>query len=244
MKIGIISDIHGNLIALENVLAELGRERVDKIVCLGDAIFNGSQPALVLKRMKELACPIVMGNADTFLLQCESFEPTSEREQILRDIGIWTRKQLSKDDLGFVNRFQARIEVPLEDGKTLLCYHGSPLSNEHIFYGTTSDEELAKMFGDYRAEVMAGGHTHTQMFRRFESGTLINPGSVGMPIEHGVKGKPDHRPPWSEYAILTSDNDNLALDFRRVPLNVDAVIAQALKGGMPHAEEWVASWRQ
>jgi predicted phosphodiesterase len=242
MRIAIISDIHGNLVALENVLEDLKREKIEPVVCLGDAIFNGPQPLQVCGQMRKLACPIVMGNADEFLLQCETFKASSEKEQMLRDIGIWTLEQLTPDDMNFIRTFQPRAEIPLERSRTLLGYHGSPLSNEDVFYCTTSDEDLAKMHGVYRATVMAGGHTHTQMFRRFENGILINPGSVGVPVERGVKGARDRRPPWSEYAILTSDKDKLGIEFRRLPLDVQAVIAQARKSGMPQVEEWLAPW--
>jgi putative phosphoesterase len=242
MRIGIISDIHGNYAALENVLADIKREQIDQIVCLGDAVFNGPQPVLVCELMSKLAFPTVMGNADAFLLEWDTFKPASERERILKDIGAWTLEQLSVEDLAFIKAFQARIEIPLERKETLLCYHGSPLSNEHLIYATTLENELAGVLGDYRATVMAGGHTHTQIVRRFESSILINPGSVGIPLERGGNGARDRRPPWSEYAILTSDNDKLGIEFRRVPLDVQAVIAQARQSGMPHAEEWVASW--
>ena len=68
MKIAIISDIHGNAFALDTVLGDLKREPVDQIVCLGDAIQGGAQPAQTVARLRELGCPVVMGNADAWLL--------------------------------------------------------------------------------------------------------------------------------------------------------------------------------
>ncbi len=243
MRIGIISDIHGNSIALENVLAQVNRERVDQTVCLGDSIFGGPQPRQVLSRLRELGLPIIMGNTDDFFVHPPTPEPENENDQRIMEMIDWAYAQFSSDDLNFMKRLEPRIEMPLENGATLLCYHGSPDSNTGLIVATTPDDELARKLGNYRATVMAGGHTHTQMFRRFEGSILMNPGSVGMPLERGVKGAPDRRPPWSEFAILTSDKDSLGIEFRRVPLDVDTMVARALESGMPHAEQWAALWR-
>jgi len=71
MKLIIISDVHGNCVALDAVLADIQHESGDKIVCLGDAIQGGPQPAEVVQRLRELGCPAVMGNADAWLLDGE-----------------------------------------------------------------------------------------------------------------------------------------------------------------------------
>ncbi len=244
MRIAIISDIHGNLIALENVLAELGRERIDKIICLGDIVFGGPQPRGVITRLRELGLPIIMGNTDVHFIHTLVPDPNDESDRRAMEMIDWARAQLSADDLAFLKTLPPRIEMALENGSSLLCYHGSPESNTALILATTPDDELAQTLGNYRATVMAGGHTHVQMFRRFGDAILINPGSIGMPIERGLKGAPDHRPPWSEYAILTSNEENLGFELRRVPLDVEAMIAQARKSGMPHVELWVASWRK
>ncbi len=244
MKIAVLSDIHGNLFALETVLADLKRERVDRIVCLGDIVFGGPQPLEVITRLRELGLSIVMGNTDAFFVHTPTPDPNDENDRRIMEMIGWAREKLTSDDLSFLKTFQPRIEMPLEGGKTLLCYHGSPESNTGLILATTPDNELAQALGDYRATVMAGGHTHTQMLRRFERVILINPGSVGMPFERGLAGAPDRRPPWGEYAILTSDKENLGIELRRVPLDIGAMIAQAHKSGMPHVEPWAALWSQ
>lgn len=68
MKIAIISDIHGNCVALDTVLNDINGMEVDRIVCLGDAVQGGPQPAEVVTRLRELDCPVVMGNADDWLI--------------------------------------------------------------------------------------------------------------------------------------------------------------------------------
>ncbi len=243
MRIGIISDIHGNLIALENVLAQLRRERVDQIVCLGDVAFGGPQPNDAIVRLRELGSLYVMGNTDDFFIHPPKPDPDYENELRFKEMIGWMSAQLSAASLDFVRAFQPRIEIRLDDGKTLLCYHGSPDSITGIILPSTPDNELAQTFDANHASVLAGGHTHVPMFRRFGGAILINPGSVGMPFIRGATRAQDYRPPWSEYAVLTSEKDKLGIEFRRVSLDVGAMIAQALKSGLPFAEQWASVWR-
>src|SRR5689334_21678185 len=114
MRIAIISDIHGNCLALDAVLADLGRQAVDQIVCLGDAIQGGVQPAETVQRLRELRCPVVMGNADAWLLTGQETSPhetVSEQQLALR---AWSLSQLSQDDLAFIEHFAPTIELALD----------------------------------------------------------------------------------------------------------------------------------
>jgi putative phosphoesterase len=243
MRIGIISDIHGNLIALESVLAELKHERVDQIVCLGDVAFGGPQPSETVDRLRELGCSCVMGNTDDFFVHAPNPDPNYENEMRFREMIGWMTAQLSTDGLNFVRSFQPQIEIALENGEILLCYHGLPDSPSSVIFPTTSDDELAGLFNNHRAAVMAGGHTHTQMLRRYRNTVLINPGSVGMPFVRGATRDMDYRPPWSEYAVLSSEKAKLGVELLRVPLDVEAVVARALASGLPFADKWAALWR-
>lgn len=243
MRIGIISDIHGNLLALESVLAELGRERVDRIVCLGDVAFGGPQPNEAIVRLRELGCLNVMGNTDDFFIHPPKPDPDYENELRFREMIGWMSTQLSKDSLDFIQSFQPQLEIRLENEKNLLCYHGSPDSITGIILPTTPDNELAQALDASHASVMAGGHTHVPMFRRFGDAVLLNPGSVGMPFVRGATRAQDYRPPWSEYAILTSEKKKIGVELRRVPLDVSAMVAQALTSKLPFAEQWASVWR-
>src|SRR3990167_8840304 len=90
MRIAVFSDIHGNGLALEAVLADIQAKAPDRLVCLGDAIQGGPQPAQVVRRLRELQCPVVMGNADAWLLTGEGTGDeviTSERLQAMNEVG-------------------------------------------------------------------------------------------------------------------------------------------------------------
>lgn len=243
MRIGIISDIHGNLIALENVLAQLRREGVDQIVSLGDVAFGGPQPNDAIERLRSVECLAVMGNTDDFFIHPPKPDPDYENELRFGEMIGWMSAQLSKHSLDFIRSFQPQIEIPIANGKALLCYHGSPDSTTSIILPTTPDNELLLRLNGNRASVLAGGHTHTQMFRRVGDAILLNPGSVGMPFVRGATRAQDYRPPWSEYAILTSESEKLGIELRRTPIDVDAMIARALESELPFAEQWASVWR-
>jgi len=242
MRIALISDVHANFVALETALADIARARVDQIVCLGDIVCNGPQPRAVLRRLCEINMTMVLGNADEILFKPPQFNPSDARERKIVEIILWSLGQLTADEKEIVRGFPLTREIALEHDARLLGFHGSPRANTHIIVATTPDDELATMLGDQRATVLAGGHTHTQMLRRFRGACVINPGSVGMPIERGATRAQDRRPPWSEYAIVESRGDNLAVEFRRVPLDVGAVVRAARESGMPNVEVWAGEW--
>ncbi len=263
MRLAILSDIHGNYLAFERVLADAHAARVEQIVCLGDVALGGPAPREVIRRLRDLKCAFVMGNTDEFLFNVPTPDPMTHRHASVEtprnsqgsvtmrhsahdlkivDWVLGSIAQLARADLDFVKSFQPRIEIPLTPSKTLLCYHGSPQSNNDVMLATTPDENIAAMLGDYRAAIMAGGHTHTQMLRRFQQSILINPGSVGMPIQRDPSGKV-HRPPFSEYAIVSAEGDHLlGVEFRRVPLDVDAVVRAIRASGLARGEELAKEW--
>ena len=89
MRLTIISDMHGNCVALDAVLADIQQKAVEDIVCLGDAVQGGPQPAAIVARLRQLACPVVMGNADAWLGHAEIFfhGPVSETDGSQNPVG-------------------------------------------------------------------------------------------------------------------------------------------------------------
>jgi predicted phosphodiesterase len=240
MRIAVFSDIHGNCLALDQVLGELRREKVDQLVCLGDAIQGGPQPAEVVARLRELGCPVVMGNADAWLLTGEDSGAeaiTDERRQMMEAVRAWSLAQLSAEDRSFIHGFQPTITIPLGAGRSLLCFHGSPESFDEVILPDISPEALSKSLGRYDAHVTAGGHTHVQFVRRIDLGPRLffNPGSVGFAYSHHQPDDSFQADPWAEYALLTSEGERLALEFRRTPFDAGALIAVYRASGRPHA---------
>lgn len=246
MRISIISDIHGNCIALDTVLADLQHEPVDQLVCLGDAIQGGPQPAQVVARLRELACPVVMGNADYWLVTGQDSgaeQITEARRQKLDAVRDWQLAQLSELDTAFIKTFKPTLELPLEDGRTLLCYHGSPRSFDDVILPMTPDEEVRRFLDPHEGVIYAGGHTHVQFVRHFGRTFHINPGSVGLAYRHDQPDDHFHCDPWAEYAILSAIGARIELTFRRVPIDVEALIEVYHSSGRPFAGDAIEEYR-
>ena len=236
MRVAILSDIHGNLTALESVLRDLEQQRVDGMVCLGDVASDGPQPREVLGCLMEASCPTVRGNMDAWLLEPHPFGGDSENAKRGDEIRSWCVDQLTSDEYDYLRSFQPTLEVSLDIDTCLLCYHGSPRSCEEGIFSFTPDVELSQMLEELQPSVFAGGHTHTQMYRRWEDRIIINPGSVGVPSGKGVKGRGNA---WAEYAILVPERSTFRAEMRRVSVDVEAAADRAQDSGMPHATWWI-----
>lgn len=239
MRVGFISDIHGNLFALEPVLADLEGQQVDRIVCLGDICF-GPQAHECLERVRQLDCPIVLGNWDAW--STDGFPPADDPlGAMLYEIGAWWANLLTPEDHAFVSTFVPTLDVEIDDGTVIHCFHGSPKSFSDWIFATTPDADLEPLFDGIQASILVGGHTHLQMLRRFGRQMIINPGSVGQPFSQWWP-KTVRVAPWAEYGVIDANDGRQMVDLRRVPIDVDGLLRFCLESGMPHAQWWVDSW--
>lgn len=242
MRIAVISDIHGNCFALDAALADLRQDHVDHIVCLGDAVQGGAQPAQTVARLRELNCPVVMGNADAWLLTGVETSAVEHMTDIQQHVRAWSLAQLSSDDLSFIDSFQATVEIAMGEGK-LLCFHGSPYSFDDLIFPDTPEEDFQCLLGEFLPAIMTGGHTHTQFVRRLgESSFFFNPGSIGVAYNRALPEDKFRLDPWAEYAILSVDKGRIGLEFRRVPLDLNGMVRIILQSGRPHADAFVAQY--
>ncbi len=239
MRVGFVSDIHGNLIALDAVLADLERRQVDRLVCLGDICF-GPQATECLERVRGLGCPVILGNWDDW--STGSFPPADDPVGVmLYEIGAWWAGHLTAEDRAFVATFQPTFELPLDDGTHIHCFHGSPRSFNDWIFATTPEDDLEQMFAGARAPVLVGGHTHLQLVRRWGPSLIVNPGSVGQPFSQWWP-EPIRVAHWAEYGVIETDGKHVSVELRRVPFDVDALLRLFAASGMPHAQWWIDSW--
>jgi predicted phosphodiesterase len=245
MKIAIISDIHGNCVALDAVLNDIHGMEADQIVCLGDAVQGGPQPAEVVTRLRELDCPVVMGNADDWLITgIDSGAENIQEERRLRMEAVrsWQLAQLTEDDLAFIRTFRPTVHNKLDEERMLFCYHGSPQSFDHVILPQTPDEDVRGYLQPNEKTIYTGGHTHMQFIRHFGRTFHFNPGSVGVAFRHDQPDDHFRLDPWGEYALLTSRSGNLSLEFRRVMFNVELLTSIYKKSGRPYAELSIAEY--
>ncbi|HXF61441.1 MAG TPA: metallophosphoesterase family protein, partial [Caldilineaceae bacterium] len=207
-------------------------------------------PRAVVARLRQVGCPVVMGNTDAWALDPHPHPIRNADSERLNAIELWGAAQLDDTDRAFIRTFQPTIELAAGSELRLLCYHGSPRSFHEGLLATTPDEQLDAALAGCTATLLAGGHTHTQMVRRHGEKLLINPGSVGQPVERVAEGV--RYPPWAEFAVVEvlpgGDSGGgagytLSVALRRIPVDVAEVVKLAYAGGMPHAEWWVGHWR-
>ncbi|HET8840530.1 MAG TPA: metallophosphoesterase family protein, partial [Ktedonobacteraceae bacterium] len=233
MRLAVISDIHGNCFALDRVLEDIRQHSIEQLVCLGDAIQGGSQPAETVQRLRELGCPVVMGNADDWMLtgiDTSPHETISEQQLAVRE---WSLSQLSAEDKAYIQQVQATIEIPLEAGKKLLCFHGSPHSYDDILLPNTPEETFRQLLDGFNVALLTGGHTHTQQLRRLDDARYFNPGSVGLAYNWQQPEETFRADPWADYAIVTSEGENLGIEFRRLPYDVQKLLQIIRTSGRP-----------
>ncbi len=243
-KIAILSDIHGNLTALEAVLAAVAAEGIERIVCLGDVAALGPQPREVIARLRALGCPVVMGNTDAILLATQPAEGATGDDWSNEACDRWCVGQLTADDLAYLRNFQPTISVPLGDGVTLLCYHGSPRSYDERITAETTDAALHEMLAGTPAQLYAGGHTHQQLLRRHRDMLVLNPGTVGFAKDAIAPAAPIRNPSWAEYAVVAGDARQLDVSLRRVPFDLDAHFAALDASGIQRAQWRKGEWRR
>ena len=230
-RVALISDIHGNAVALEAVLADIEHRGAEEIVCLGDVAAGGPEPRPAVNRLRELRCLLVRGNADDWLL---GKMPADESDDGLQAIVEWARGELTKEDLAYLENSPPTIELDLAGSRRMLCFHGSPRANSERLLATTPDAYLCRLFADAEADVVAGGHTHLQVARRVSGGLFVNPGSVGLPV---VPSLPPGRARFAEYAVVEADAE-IAVELRRVPVDAGALERAGRRSGMPHPDRW------
>ena len=158
MRVAALCDVHGNLPALEAVVAEVASLEVDRIVCGGDVV-AGPFPRECLERLLALEAVFVRGNGD-------------------REPGDWVAERLDPLTLDFLRGLPVAVRV----GGVLYC-HGSPRSDEEILTRVSPEERVRAALAGVAERVVVGGHTHVQYDRVVDGVRLVNAGSVGRPYE-------------------------------------------------------------
>jgi predicted phosphodiesterase len=235
MRVAVISDMHGNAVAFDAVLDDMRGREIDQIVCLGDTLQGGPQPVEVASRLREIGCPVVLGNADQLVLagEVDDGEDLTELQRAVRE---WSAAQLGDDGLALIAAFQPTVTVDLPGGRRLLCFHGSPASFSELIFPETPEGEVQRMLGPHLPAIMCGGHTHLQQLRRVDDSFFFNPGSVGLAWNRNQPADPPLADPWAEYAILSAEESTIGVEFRRVPYDVESLIDVIRASGMPYAD--------
>ncbi|MGQ3683428.1 MAG: metallophosphoesterase family protein [Candidatus Loosdrechtia sp.] len=215
MKVLVISDVHGNLSALDAI-----REKADMVFCLGDLVNYGPYPAACIDRIKGLTDKIIRGNHDNAIgrnMDCGC----SVKYKELSDAGkIFTRSVLNDADKSFLGNLPIILEGEV-GGIRFLLSHGSPSGDIYQYLKPdVPDEVLEERIQGINADMIFIGHTHFPMIRRIRNITVVNPGSVGQPRD-GI--------PEASYAIWEDGH----VEIKRVPYNIESTIQGLRETSIP-----------
>ncbi len=183
MRVGVLSDVHGNLPALEVVLVEVEREAPDVLVVCGD-VASGPLPGETIDLLMRVpGARFVRGNADRGLVAAYDRLPLPEWPG--PDVE-WCAERISRRQRDFLAAFEETIRLDVDGlGRVLFC-HGSPRSDEEIISARTPDTRVRALVAGVDADVVVCGHPHLPFDRRVNGLRVVNPGSVGMP--YGAPG--------------------------------------------------------
>lgn len=230
MRIAIVSDIHGNLTALEAVLEDLKRTAPDLVVQGGDLPASGSRPAAVIDRVRGLGWPSIQGNTDEMLWRPELLAGLKETNAA--QVGLWTMvEEMAAATLEMIGTERLRWLRSLPTSwrnETVAVVHASlgdlwqaPLAN-------APDEKLEETYAPLEAATVVYGHIHHPFVRRLASFTVVNCGSVSLSYDGDAR---------ASYAVIDAGK----VEIRRVSYDVEQEIRELKAAGYPH-HEWIADW--
>jgi putative phosphoesterase len=220
MRMAIVSDVHGNLPALEAVLADLERVRPDLVVQGGDLAGGGPHPAAVVDRVRERGWPGVLGNTDAMLDQVLTI-PERERRFVGRSAAR-SRELLGAERLAWLTG------RPMEwRGGGIAVVHAAPGDCWTVVGHDASDDSLRGTYGQLDVPMVVYGHIHHAYVRRLDGLTIVNSGSVSLSRDGDVR---------ATYVVIEDGR----VEHRRVAYDVGSVAKELLEMGYPNAETYAA----
>jgi putative phosphoesterase len=234
-RVAVVTDIHGNLPALEAALARIDELGIDDVYCGGDLVGYGPYPNEVCRLIEERGIPTIYGNYDYAigrdLEDCGCAYPTQHERELGQRSVDWTLAHTEQRAKDFMRElpFDLRFDV---GGTAVHLVHGSPRKvNEYLFEDKPASlyERLA---GAEEADALVFGHTHKPWVHEYGGVVFVNCGSVG---------KPKDGNPRAAFAILRPDGDELEVTIERVAYDAEAVAREVAAAGLPgeYAEKLV-----
>ncbi len=226
MRIAILSDIHGNTVALDAVLQDLAQQpAIDRLVIAGDLCLNGPRPREVLDIIQRLDCPVIQGNTDVDVLNLTPRKGSKKQSVI-----AWTRDQIGPAGLAYLAGLPMSHLVTNPAGTDLLVVHANPRNQQEAIFPDSPDNQLEQLLGALPATIgaVAFGHYHVAYQRRWRHLLLVDVGSCGLPRDGDLR---------ASYAILTWQTDTWQAEHRRVQYDVKAVVKQLQDSGIPAVEK-------
>ena len=240
MRLAVISDVHGNLLALEAVLADIKARGVDATVNLGDCVTSPLWPKETFELLQSLALPTVRGNHDRWIEEWP--------EERLSPAGRFARAALTAEQ----RRQLHALPPTIEPGQGILAVHGTPdddcallleeMLDDGRYVPARRDVLTARLVKAGAAQLVLCGHSHRQALVQVLRGPLVvNPGSVGCPVfaDIPISARLEHRSPHARYAVLTERRGHWQAELLALTYDWDRAAARAVETGFP---SWASAY--
>jgi predicted phosphodiesterase len=216
MRVAVLADIHGNLTALEAVVADLQRVTPDIVYVAGDFQNRGPNPFEVTRFVASQGWRLLRGNHEDYVIQ----QSEGESPPNLTDYYSWLPARwtagLTRDSVRWIRNLPIADSFHGPDGRRVTVAHGSERSNNEGFFPRTAEAKAREMLGSPPPALLCCGHSHLPLIRWVDDTLLFNVGSVGFPFDG------DQR---ASYGVVTWLNDHWDVEIRRVSYSVDDVFA-------------------
>lgn len=206
-RIAVLSDIHGNLPALEAVLVDIASFSVDRVVVAGDVVNLAPFSRQVMERLSDERCAVMRGNHELYALA---------HEQKMWPSAL-TIEQLGARWLNVIATWPDSLTLRFRDAPDVRVVHGSPHSHFESILPTMTDSEIERVLAGIEETTVIAAHTHLAMDRQIANWHLLNAGSVGAPID-GIFS--------ASYLILDSDESGWHATPRRVPFETESILRE------------------
>lgn len=246
MRLAVLSDVHGNLVALEAVLADLhAAGGADKLWLLGDYAAFGARPSECIQRLKALMdewgegnAAAIRGNTDRYLVTgTRPANKPADDEAAFGKLATarrawaanleWGLEQLTFSDYEWLTKLRGEVDLEAQGYGWVIGYHGTPGDDEGALTPETPLDAADDALMEREGRLGIGAHIHVQMDRPLTRWRAINIGSVGMSFD---------MPGYAQYGLFTFENGDVQVDLRPVPYDVESVIADLQVRGYPSVE--------
>jgi protein phosphatase len=236
-KIAIISDIHGNIPALEAVLEDINKRNIQRIICLGDIIGKGPFPEKAVDIIREKCESVVKGNWDTFITEGKAFSI---------EVGSWNINKLGYERVNYLKELPIYIELIISGRLVRLC-HAAIDSVYYRVHANAPTEEKIKLFKiptdcecleKKESDIVGYGDIHSAYIQNFQGKTIFNSGSVGNPLDMTL----------ASYAIIegeygSKELNSVSINIVKVPYDIEKAVLEAQNENMPELEEYINELR-
>jgi len=233
MRIALLSDIHGNLVALDAVLADVARHGpFDHIVVAGDLVWSGPWPAEVVDRVRAEATAVIQGNTDAYFLRRADEAPRGKNEERFAAQLTWMCDHLGPERVAYLASLPFEQRFSPAPGDDLLVVHANPRDLERPIVPRMPDADLDILLldgGEPDWAALAFGHVHVPFVREWRGRLLVDVSSVGLPMDGDTR---------AAYAIFTWDDRGWHAEHHRVFYDAPVAARQMRMSGMPRGKHF------